>query len=299
LNKSKADLQLAEALMQQAKVKVDVAERTLQRAKKRGADKAANAEDIEAAQEALELAKAAIPVEEARMAQAKANLEQARINLDYTTIRSPVDGIVIDRQCNVGQTVAASLTAPSLFVIVRGDLKKLQVWARIREADIGMVEKGKAVTFTVPAYPKETFKGRLTQARPLGWLEKEKGGEVFFTVVVDVDNSDGKLLPHMSAAIVVPIADKKDVLQVPNAALRWLPRPDQLADEDRVEVLKWLKSKEKSPVVWVEKNGLVHMVRLQVGATDGTYTEVVAGDLKEGTMVVTGSVSITDDGPKK
>jgi HlyD family secretion protein len=304
LDKAKADLQFAEAVLQQAKVRVDVADRGLQRAKKRQTDKTATADEVAAAQEALDLAKAAIPVEEAKIAQAKASVAQAKIELEYTTIRCPGDGIVIDQKVNVGQTVVASLEAPPLFLIAKGDLKKMQVWAAVTEAEIANVQEGQAVTFAVPAYPKESFKGRVMGVR-LNARDKEKPPPVFYTVVVDVENADLKLLPYMTAKVSIPVGERTNVLQVPNAALQWRPKVTMVAEEERGAFKKWMVTTGHpylyydDPVVFVEDEGYVRMIRVSVGATDGTYSEIVSGDLKAGTKVVTGLVDEMNVDPKK
>jgi HlyD family secretion protein len=282
--RARANLEGAEASVRLAKAKVALAERELRRAEKRRADKAGDAADVEVAKAALDVARAAVPVAEAAVAQKQAALKQAQQNLDRTTIRSPIDGVIIDRRCNVGQVVTANLSAPSLFLIAR-DLKKMQVWAAVKEADIGRVTKGQTARFTVDAVPAETFEGRVGQIRLNAALTKN---EVTYTVVVDVDNRDGKLLPYLTAHLNLVAEERKDVLLVPNAALRWRPQPRQVAPADRAAHARWLR--DGGPAVWVEEKGFVRLVRVKTGPTDGTRTEVVEGDLQEGTKVVTGVV---------
>jgi HlyD family secretion protein len=282
LTHARANLQRAETKVRLAMAKRVLAERKLRRTQKREADKAADAADLEVAKAALEVAKAAVADEEAAVAQAKAALQRAEMNLGYTTIRSPVAGVIVDRRCNVGQTVTASLNAPSLFLIAT-DLKKLQIWASVKEADIAQVSEGQPATFTVDAYPNLTFQGRVSLIRLNATL---KEGTVTYTVVVEADNPDGKLLPYLTAAVRFQVGERKGVLLVPNAALRWRPQPQQVAEQDRAAYDKWRNN--PGPAVWVEDKGLVRMVRIKTGLTDGTMTEVSAGDLPEGTKVVTG-----------
>jgi HlyD family secretion protein len=298
--KARANLARTEAGVRLAKAKVALAERELRRAQKRLVDKAADASDIEVAEAALDVARAAVPVEEAAVAEKQAALKRAQQDLDYTTIRSPVDGVIIDRRCNVGQVVTANLNSPSLFLIAR-DLTKMQVWAAVKEADIGRITKGQAALFTVDAYPNDTFKGRVAQIRLNAISDKHV---VTYTVVVDTNNAPAandpdelKLKPYMTANLQFRVGERKDVLLVPNAALRWRPRPEQVAQADRAAYLRWLR--DRSPAVWVEEKGFVRLVRLKTGPTDGTRTEVVAGDLREGTKVVTGVMPESSKSSKK
>jgi HlyD family secretion protein len=300
VGKARANLVRAEAGMRVAKAKVVLAERELRRAQKRHADKAADASDVEVAEATLDVARATVPVEEAVVAQKQAALKQAQRDLEYTTIRSPVDGVVIDRRCNVGQAVTANLNSASLFLIAR-DLRKIQVWAAVKEADIGRITKGQTALFTVEAYPNETFKGRVAQIRLNAMSDKHV---VTYTVVVDTDNAPAandpdelKLKPYMTANLQFQAGQRKDVLLVPNAALRWRPQPQQVAAADRAAYARWLR--DRGPAVWVEEKGFVRLVRLKTGPTDGTRTEVVEGDLPEGTKVVTGFMPEPSNGSKK
>jgi HlyD family secretion protein len=292
--RARANLVGAEASVRLARAKVALAERELRRAEKRRADKAGDDADVEVAKAALDVARAAVPVAEAAVAQTQAALRQAQHNLDYTTIRSPVDGVILDRRRNVGQAVTANLNSPSLFLIAR-DLKKMQVWASVKEADIGRITQGQTALFTVDAVPAETFKGRVAQIRLNAALNDKK--ELTYTAVVGVDNRDGKLLPYLTAHVNFVAEERKDVLLVPNAALRWRPQPEQVTKADRAVYTRWARG--GGPAVWVEEKGFVRMVRVKTGPTDGTRTEVVEGDLPEGTKVVTGVVPKPSGGAKK
>jgi HlyD family secretion protein len=300
VGKARAGLVRAEAGVRLAKAKAALAERELRRAQRRRADKAADASEVEVAQAALEVARGAVPVEEAAVAEKQAALRQAQQNLEYTTLRSPIDGVVIDRRCNVGQVVTPNLSAASLFLIAK-DLRKMQVWAAVKETDIGRVTKGQTALFTVDAYPNETFKGRVAQIRLNAMSDKHV---VTYTVVVDADNAPAandpdelKLKPYLTANLQFQAGQRKDVLLVPNAALRWRPQPQQVAATDRAAYERWLVG--GGPVVWVEEMGFVRLVRLKTGPTDGTRTEVVGGDLPEGTKVVTGMAPESSSNSKK
>src|SRR5262249_17996483 len=154
----------------------------------------------------------------------------AEMNLGYTEIKAPAAGVIIDRRVNAGQTVTPSFNAPSLFLIAK-DLKRLQVWASVNEADIGQVHEGQLVTFRVPACPGQVFEGVADKIR-LNAATAQNA--VTYTVVVTVDNAAGKLLPHMTADVRFEVARRKNVLQVPAAALRWKPQPEAVAPASRV-----------------------------------------------------------------
>ena len=182
---------------------------------------------------ACEVAKATVGVEEAAIKQTQATLRQAQINLGYCDIKSPVKGTIVDRRVNVGQTVVSSLSASSLFLLAK-DLSRIQVWASVNEADIGRIRPGVKVRFTVDAYPNETFVGEVAQIRLNATMTQNV---VTYTVVVTTENKDMRLLPYMTASLHFEIERHENVLKVPNAALRWKPRPKQIAADIRAETL--------------------------------------------------------------
>ena len=165
---------------------------------------------------------AQVDVAAASVAQSEAQLHQAQANLSYTDIISPIDGVVISRSVDVGQTVAASLPAPVLFTIAE-DLTKMQVNTNVSEGDVGRLEDGMPAYFTVDAFPGERFKGKIRQIRNAATTVQNV---VTYDAVIDVDNADLRLRPGMTANVTVIYADKKDVLAVPNAALRFKPPPE-------------------------------------------------------------------------
>ena len=185
--------------------------------------------NYEVAKANLASAEAAVEQAKAAVAQAKASLTSAQINLGYCTIKSPVKGVIIDRRVNIGQTVVSSLSAPSLFLIAK-DLTRIQVWVSVNEADIGSISKDQPVTFTVDALPNQVFQGRVGKIRLNATMTQNV---VTYTVEVNTNNDDGKLLPYLTANAQFMIGRRQGVLLIPNAALRWSPRPNQIAPESR------------------------------------------------------------------
>lgn len=281
VEQARARLQQAEAGMQLKKVKLRQAEGEWQRAKKLEAQKVISLEQVQVLRSRHEENLAEVEAGMADVRLAQANLKLAELNLDYTTIRSPEKGVVIDRRVNVGQTVRASLEAPSLFLIAR-DLKNLKFWISVNESEIPQVREGQAVRFTVDAFPRRVFTARISQVR----LNATRTQNVVtFTVVADVDNSEEKLVPYLSANAEIMVGERKDILLLPNAALRWRPTQEQVAEDIRDKFGSLQGEKE---IVWVEDQGHVRPIKVRLGLSDGKATEVVAGDLKEGTPVVIG-----------
>ncbi|MBI4797096.1 MAG: efflux RND transporter periplasmic adaptor subunit, partial [Deltaproteobacteria bacterium] len=288
----------------QLKAKLFQAERDWGRAKQLGPSDALSQSDYDAALSAFEVAKANLNVGQAAVvqtkdavAQAEATLRRASQNLDYCTIRSPVKGVIIDRRVNIGQTVVASLNAPSLFLIAR-DLTRLEVWAAVNEADIGNIRPGQPVTFTVDAHPGITFKGEVEKIRLNATMTQNV---VTYTVQIDTDNSDGRLIPYLTANVKFLVAERKNVLLVPNAALRWKPLPDQVApgfDQQQPKKRGGKKSGEGKALaqkgqaeqaagtLWVLTGAYVQPLKVRLGPTDGSLTEVQGPEIKEGMQVV-------------
>lgn len=267
-------------------------------------------------QATFEVAKANVAVSEANVAQqtanvrtaqanvktAQGNLRTARTNLDYTTITSPVKGVVIDRRVNVGQTVVASLSAPSLFLIAK-DLSKMEVWATVNEVDVGKIQAGQNVTFTVDAFPGKAFKGKVVpQGRlPFRLNATMNQNVVTYTVVVSADNPDGMLRPYLTTNLSFIVEDKKDALLVPNAALRWQPQQKQIAPEMREAYAKMSKKKRTAMdtegqdhgIVWVPTDDkFVRFIEVRIGMSDTIHTEVLevlnGGELPENTPLIVG-----------
>jgi HlyD family secretion protein len=208
-----------------AKVEVDDSSSKFRRAQELWDQKLISRNDLETAQSTAMQAEAALKSAEAQVTQARASLNQAQVNLEHTIIRSPIDGTVISRSVDVGQTVAASMSAPTLYLIAQ-DLTHMQVSASIDEADIGRIQTGQLVSFRVDAYPQETFRGTVKQVR----LDaKTDQNVVSYTTMIDVPNQDLRLKPGMTANVTVQIAANEDVLRVPNSALRFAPTPELFA----------------------------------------------------------------------
>jgi HlyD family secretion protein len=308
LEQNKADVKRAEADLGQLKARLYQAERDWERAKKLGPSDALSQADYDAALSAYEIAKANVKVGEAALVQAKDSVAQAEAvlrraaqNLDYCTIKSPVKGVIIDRRVNIGQTVVASLNAPSLFLIAK-DLKRLQVWASVNEADIGSISPGQPVNFTVDAHPGDIFQGEVGKVRLNATMTQNV---VTYTVEVTTDNSDGRLIPYLTANLRFLVAERKDVLMVPNAALRWSPLPDQIAPKYRQEFAQGQKRPggrsgaqrsssnpeakgQRQGTVWLAQGRYVQPVSVRLGLSDGSFTEVQSQELKEGAQVVLG-----------
>lgn len=285
------------------------------------AEQSSSSAGIAQSQAVVEQSKAQVQQSQAQVQQAAAQVQQAQaalslaeVNLSHTTITSPIDGVVVSRDVNVGQTVAASLSAPTLFTIAN-DLTQMQVIANIDQADIGLVEQAKSVRFTVDAFPGKEFDGKIEQMR-LNPVNVQN--VVTYNVVIDVNNPDQKLKPGMTANLTITIDERNNVLKVPNAALRFTPqrsdsgtgagaggqgqgqgrRRQQQAQggDNNAQGNQSNFAPASAPVlagqvrvVWVlGQDGKPERRRITVGLSDGAATEVVDGDLKEGDMVITG-----------
>jgi HlyD family secretion protein len=306
VNQSRASLGQAEANVLQAETKLRQAERDLERAKKLHARNSIPLQEYDTALTEVEAARANLAVNESAVELARANLEEASVNLGYTTIRSPVKGVILDRRVNIGQTVVASLNAPSLFLIAK-DLSRMEIWASVNETDVGSIHVGQGVRFTVGAFPHDSFRGRVSQIRLNASMTQSV---VTYTVVIDVDNASGKLLPYLTARVLFEVEERKDVLLVPNAALRWQPQVEHVVPESREMFATLLRQRAAAPrgtgqpprggsrgrergTLWVRDGDFVRPVPVEVGLTDGVHTEIVA-DLDAGTAVVIGQLQGAD-----
>lgn len=269
----------------------------------------------EAEMDRLKFSREAIEAElalaEASVRQAEASLRNSRANLGYTKIRSPVDGTVIDRKIDPGQTLAAQFQTPEMFIVAPDMEKKMHVLALVDEADIGLIraakDRNEEVEFTVDAYPDELFKGTIYQIRV---SPNTLQNVVTYTVVVEAPNPGRKLLPGMTAELTFQIEKKSDVIKIPNAALRFYPKLEQVREVDR-KILEGEEeekkegesnSEEEPPAaerikigkehnkrhVWVVDGDYLRAVRVTTGIDDYRYTELVSGDLKPGMKLVTG-----------
>ncbi len=214
---------------------------------------------------------------QAQAAQAKAAVELAQVNLDHTVIKAPIDGVVIARNVDVGQTVAASLQAPTIFLIAN-DLTRMQVLANIDEADVGQLGPDSKVTFTVDAYPSDVFQARIAQVR---LAPQTVQNVITYTAVIDVANPDLKLMPGMTANVTVTTEQHDNVLAVPAAALRFVPEGQSApVSQGTAHVSR----------VWKVAGKELVPVTVQTGLSDGVHTQIVSGDLREGDSVAVGAL---------
>lgn len=245
-----------------------------------------------------EIAKANVEIGKATVAQQESTRQLAKTNLGYTTITSPVDGTIIERRVNIGQTVVSSMNAPSLFLIAE-DLRRMEVWASVNEADIGRLAQGMPVRFTVDAFPDDEFEGVVSQIRLNASMTQNV---VLYTVVVSAANPDLKLLPYLTADVKFEVEHRKNVLLVPNAALRFEPKPDQIAKSTEPPPSTPADTHKRKPqgakdeaaikrqvgTIWVEEDHLLSPVEVEIGPSDGIVTEVKGANVHEGLEVVVG-----------
>jgi HlyD family secretion protein len=231
-------------------------------------------DDLDNAHTRYQSEQANVKAAQAQAASAAAALKEAETNLGYTAILSPVDGVVISRNVDVGQTVAASFQTPTLFTIAQ-DLTKMQVETAVDEGEVGKVKEGQEAAFTVDAYPGTTFRGTVTSVR---LAPQTVQNVVTYTVVVSADNPDFLLRPGMTATVSILAARKEQVLAVPNAALRFLPAPGEGPPAPG------------GTVVWRLERGTLKPLAITTGISDGVWTEVRQGDLTEGQPLVVGAL---------
>lgn len=317
-----ASVKEADANLERNQAQVNETKRSLARASELFGKNLISQAELDAAQTAYEQAVA-------QFKQAQASLDRARVNLRYSVIRAPIDGVVISRDVDVGQTVAASLQAPRLFVIAN-DLQHMQVEASVDEADIGQIREGQSVTFTVDAYPDQQFRGTVTQVRLSPVIVQNV---VTYTVIIEVPNPDMKLRPGMTATVTILVDKREDVLRIPTMALRFQP-PPEIAEKFPARLRESQEaggqSKEEPQVQphqgadrpgregrggergmrqnWQQRGGSEHpkqfarvwlleegkslkQANVQLGLNDNRFVEIVSGDLNEGDDVVVGILS--------
>jgi HlyD family secretion protein len=322
---AKAGVARAQADLLQLKARRLQAQRDWDRAQKLGPSDALSQSQYDAYEAAFAQAEANVTVGDAAIIQAKASVDQATAsveraerNLSYCTIRSPVDGVIIDRRVNIGQTVVASLNAPSLFLIAK-DLRRMQVWVAVNEADIGNIRPGQPVTFTVDAFPDEVFQGQTNKLRLNAAMTQNV---VTYTVEVLTDNSAGKLLPYLTANVKFEVSRREDVLTAPNAALRWSPSPDLIHPDHRNQPATSADSPRsgrrggsggggttrpstrpagevamKPGTLWVRDGEYVKPMKVRTGISDQLVTHVQGEGLTEGLEVVIADARPDAGGP--
>jgi HlyD family secretion protein len=327
---AKIDPQLFQAAVEQARANYVAAQGNLAKSKAQALDarrqyarnKALAAEklisqaDLDTAEANADAADAQVKSSQGSVEQARAALHQAEVNLAYTDILSPTSGVVISRSVDVGQTVAASLQAPILFVIAE-DLSKMQVDTSVAEADVGRLQDGMGATFTVDAYPSETFQGRVRQIRN---APQTVQNVVTYDAVIDVANPQLKLRPGMTANVTFVYAEKDDALRVPNAGLRFRPTPEMLASSGqrggapersggsggsgaaarpagRTGGAARGATRPDQRTLWVLRDGKPVPVHVKTGISDGTLTELVEGEIQPGDPVVTDAADAASGTP--
>ncbi|MDP2689160.1 MAG: efflux RND transporter periplasmic adaptor subunit [Deltaproteobacteria bacterium] len=281
VEQARANLLAARANLEKSRAALIDAERTFKRNGQLYSRGLIARSELDTAETAYEAAKAQVSASDAQVAQAGAALKFAETNLRYTRIVSPVDGTVVSRNVDAGQTVAASFQTPTLFTIAQ-DLTKMQVNTSVAEADIGAIKPGLPASFTVDAYPDIEFKGDVSEVRNAPVIIQNV---VTYDVIVKVGNPDLKLKPGMTANASITVAERAGVLMAPNAALRFrMPE---------------VKTAEKGPGVWVLRNGKTERVSVGTGISDGMNTELVSGGLTEGQEVIVEAVTKNSNGSRQ
>jgi HlyD family secretion protein len=277
-----ASLVSAEAEAERLRVSKWAADAALARARDLSAKQLLPSADLESAETAARSATSQVVGGDARVVQARSAVKTAQVNLAKTVIASPIDGVVIARNVDVGQTVAASLSAPTLFVIA-ADLSRMQLNASIDESDLGQIRQDQAVTFRVDAYPSDTFTGTVSQVR---LNPTTVNNVVTYAAIIDAPNTALKLKPGMTANATIEVARRDDVLRVPSAALRFKPDAGVLE-----RFAANTAPAPKGPVVWVSNGTTIAPVSVKPGASDGTFTEILGDALAEGALLVTRATS--------
>ncbi len=278
-----AQASYAQTVAQQLKSKAaaDLADKQLARTKSLHDQSLAAQQDVDAAEGAAAQAHADVALQAANVEQARASLNQAKVNLSYTSIYSPIDGVVISRSVDVGQTVAASLQAPVLFTIAQ-DLKQMQVDTNVSEGDVGRLKEGMPAYFTVDAYPGKRFRGTIGQIRNAATNVQNV---VTYDAVIKVTNDDLELRPGMTANVTVTYAERDGVVAVPNTALRFHPPDVTPAAKHTGGGGKHAQKEDDTRTVYVMHGETPAAVEIHAGLSDGAMTEVVSGDLHEGDIV--------------
>jgi HlyD family secretion protein len=278
VEQARANVMSAKANVEKAVVALADAKRTLGRQQELFAKNLISRSDVDAAETSHDTAGTQVTAAKAQLSQTQAALRIAETNLRYTKIVSPVNGIVVSRNVDTGQTVAASFQTPTLFNIAQ-DLTKMQIDSSVAEADIGKIEVGQPVEFTVDAYPESPFQGKVSEIRNAPITVQNV---VTYDVVVKVDNPELKLKPGMTANVSIIVSTKKDVLRISNTALRFRP-PSEKRD--------LTAKKEKGSGLWVLENKKPKRVTITTGISDGIYTELLSGEIREGQEVIVESLA--------
>lgn len=288
----RAKLAAAKAKVEEAQVTVTEKSLGLARMKKLASTHAISTQELEQAQAAYDRAVATLASARADVTVAQADLALNETNLSKAYIRSPIDGVVLTRDVDPGQTVASSLQAPVLFSIAE-DLKKMELQVDVDEADVGKVAVGQSATFSVDAYPDRTFPATI---RDIRFASETIQGVVTYKAVLDIDNSELLLRPGMTATAEIKVTEVKDALLIPNAALRYTPPATETASNEsflsrllprpRFRTSTSQEQSGRNRTIWVLRNGVPTQVKIEIGSSDGKHTEVQRGELKVGDKVI-------------
>ncbi|MGD8408373.1 MAG: efflux RND transporter periplasmic adaptor subunit [Thiohalophilus sp.] len=294
---AKASLESTRAKLEEAKATVVETHLRFQRCEKLATRQLCSQEELETLRAAKARARAVEASARAQVAVAQATLEANETNLAKAEIRSPIDGLVLQRQIEPGQTVAASLQAPVLFTLAE-DLVHMELHVAIDEADVGKIVEGQNAKFTVDAYPERHFAANITQVR---FAPQTIEGVVTYETVLSVDNSDLALRPGMTATAVITVQELKNVILVPNAALRFTPPATKTVKRSggifggmfrRPHSDRRRQDSNGGPKIWMLEDGQPFAVDVKTGASDGKYTQISAGEIKPGQQVIIDAISI-------
>lgn len=276
---AKANLRSAEAGSEKVQVELRDARRQLKRKKRLRKQNMVSESEMDDALFNYEKINVEYKAQLAKIEEAKATLQLAQVNLAYTTIYSPIDGIIMSRDVDVGQTVAASLQAPTLFTIAQ-DLTKMQIEAYVDEAFIGMIRENQPVSFSVYAYPEKKYTGNLVQIRLSPNTELDV---VRYNCIIEVDNSDLSLKPGMTATVTIQVAERKNILKVPNAALRYIP---EMSPQQLIELRKKLNPGRHQKVIWLPSPTGPKPIMVNTGLSAETETEVTGNNIQSGMQII-------------
>lgn len=270
LQQSLANINNAESTLAQHQAALAYDEKTYKRYKNLYARDLVSKDQVDSAESAYKSDLARVSAAKATIMQAKANYNTASANMRYTKILSPINGTVISKEVEVGQTVAASFQTPTLFTVAE-DLTKMRIETSVSEADIGKVKEGQEVEYTLDGYPDSVFNGKVTMVRLSPTTESNV---VTYTVIIEVDNEEGKLLPGMTANVSIITDKKENILTVPNQALKFTPQSN--------------KQKYEKQGIWIDVKGKPQRINAESGASDDFQTEIISSEIKEGDKVYIG-----------
>lgn len=279
---AEATLAIAAASLEKAKVNLKNSKRNYRRSKELFEKKIISDTDFDAARVTYEASLADVKLAEAQVQQASASLGVAKTDLEHAAIISPLDGVVISRDVDVGQTVAASFQTPTLFTIA-ADLVHMQVNTNVDEADIGMVRVGQDAKFTVDAFPEDIFEGKVVEIRMSPIIFQNV---VTYNTIISVHNTELKLLPGMTANTSILVARAENVLRIPNTVLRYSPSQVLKGEVDKKSF-----AKKTSTHIWILEQGELKQVAVKLGIGDDHFTQVLEGDVKEGQEVVVSEIA--------